>query len=166
MNRRMRNRTSGGVGGRRGKPRLLPDHSSPPHGLRSISRLVRLFLPEQTPMNRGAISCNVFFRWLSRRSSCWLRQPPPRCSANPSPVPAKRSILLRQPAPAVHGGQAEFDRFDRELLGAPTHGGRARAKARGVKMGRKPKLTPHRICEAIKHRDTKGRQDQSLRQAA
>src|ERR1017187_3192524 len=25
MNRRMRNRTSGGVGGRRGKPRLLPD---------------------------------------------------------------------------------------------------------------------------------------------
>jgi hypothetical protein len=25
MNRRMRNRKSGGVGGRRGKPRLLPD---------------------------------------------------------------------------------------------------------------------------------------------
>ena len=25
MNRRMRNRTSGGVGGRRGQPRLLPD---------------------------------------------------------------------------------------------------------------------------------------------
>ena len=28
MNRRMRNRTYGGVGGRRGQPLLLPDHNS------------------------------------------------------------------------------------------------------------------------------------------
>ena len=31
--------------------------------------------------------------------------------------------------------------------------GRARAKARAVKMGRKPKLTPHQQREAIKRRD-------------
>src|ERR1700691_1606955 len=34
MNRRMRNRTSGGVGGRRGKPRLLPDPKSQPRPAR------------------------------------------------------------------------------------------------------------------------------------
>jgi DNA invertase Pin-like site-specific DNA recombinase len=34
--------------------------------------------------------------------------------------------------------------------------GRERAKARGVKMGRKPKLTQHQQREAIKRRDTKG----------
>jgi DNA invertase Pin-like site-specific DNA recombinase len=31
--------------------------------------------------------------------------------------------------------------------------GRERAKAKGVKMGRKPKLTPHQKREAIKRRD-------------
>jgi DNA invertase Pin-like site-specific DNA recombinase len=31
--------------------------------------------------------------------------------------------------------------------------GRERAKARGVKMGRKPKLTPHQQAEAIKRRE-------------
>ena len=40
----------------------------------------------------------------------------------------------------VLGGLAEFER---ELIRARTGEGRARAKARGVKMGRKPKLTPH-----------------------
>ena len=40
----------------------------------------------------------------------------------------------------VLGGLAEFER---ELIRARTSEGRARAKARGVKMGRKPKLTPH-----------------------
>jgi DNA invertase Pin-like site-specific DNA recombinase len=34
--------------------------------------------------------------------------------------------------------------------------GRERAKARGVKMGRKPKLTPHQKREAIKRRDKDG----------
>ena len=34
------------------------------------------------------------------------------------------------------------------------HERRERAKARSVKMGRKPKLTPHQIREAIKRRDT------------
>ena len=50
----------------------------------------------------------------------------------------------------VLGGLAEFER---ELIRARTGEGRERAKARGVRMGRKPKLTSHQICEAIKRRD-------------
>ena len=46
----------------------------------------------------------------------------------------------------VLGGLAEFER---ELIRARTGEGRARAKARGVKLGRKPKLTPHQQREAI-----------------
>ena len=48
------------------------------------------------------------------------------------------------------GGLAEFER---ELIAARTGEGRERAKARGVKMGRKPKLAPHQQAEAIKRRD-------------
>src|SRR5215207_3966521 len=40
----------------------------------------------------------------------------------------------------VLGGLAEFER---ELIRARTGEGRERAKARGVRLGRKPKLTPH-----------------------
>jgi len=50
----------------------------------------------------------------------------------------------------VLGGLAEFER---ELIAARTGEGRERAKERGVKMGRKPKLTPHQQREAIKRRD-------------
>ena len=50
----------------------------------------------------------------------------------------------------VIGGLAEFER---ELIRARTSEGRARAVARGVKMGRKPKLTAHQQREAIKRRD-------------
>ncbi|MBV8936832.1 MAG: Hin recombinase, partial [Alphaproteobacteria bacterium] len=39
---------------------------------------------------------------------------------------------------------------------ARTGEGRQRAKARGVKMGRKPKLTAHQKCEAIRRRDIDG----------
>jgi DNA invertase Pin-like site-specific DNA recombinase len=48
------------------------------------------------------------------------------------------------------GGIAEFER---DLIRARTSEGRERAKARGVKMGRKPKLTPHQRQEAIARRD-------------
>jgi DNA invertase Pin-like site-specific DNA recombinase len=51
----------------------------------------------------------------------------------------------------VLGGLAEFER---ELIRARTGEGRARAKARGVKLGRKPKLTAHQKREAIKRRET------------
>jgi DNA invertase Pin-like site-specific DNA recombinase len=57
----------------------------------------------------------------------------------------------------VLGGLAEFER---ELIRARTGEGRARtgegrerAKANGVKMGRKPKMTDHQKREAIKRRD-------------
>jgi DNA invertase Pin-like site-specific DNA recombinase len=49
----------------------------------------------------------------------------------------------------VLGGLAEFER---SLILARTGEGRTRAKARGIKFGRKPKLTPHQIAEAIKRR--------------
>jgi DNA invertase Pin-like site-specific DNA recombinase len=48
------------------------------------------------------------------------------------------------------GGLAEFER---DLIRSRTTEGRARAKARGVKMGRPPKLTPHQKKEATKRRD-------------
>jgi len=50
----------------------------------------------------------------------------------------------------VLGGLAEFER---DLIRARTSEGRARAVARGVTMGRPPKLTPHQKREAIKRRD-------------
>ncbi len=50
----------------------------------------------------------------------------------------------------VLGGLAEFER---ELIRARTGEGRERAKARGVKMGRRPKLTDHQKREALKRRD-------------
>ena len=51
----------------------------------------------------------------------------------------------------VLGGLAEFER---DLIRARTGEGRERAKARGMKMGRKPKLTPHQQREALKRRDS------------
>jgi DNA invertase Pin-like site-specific DNA recombinase len=50
----------------------------------------------------------------------------------------------------VLGGLAEFER---DLIRARTSEGRERAKARGVKLGRKPKLTEHQKREAIRRRD-------------
>ena len=50
----------------------------------------------------------------------------------------------------VLGGLAEFER---ELIRARTGEGRARAVARGVKMGRKPKLTQHQQREALRRRE-------------
>ena len=50
----------------------------------------------------------------------------------------------------VLGGLAEFER---ELIRARTGEGRARAVANGVKLGRKPKLTPHQVKEALRRRE-------------
>ena len=60
----------------------------------------------------------------------------------------------------VLGGLAEFER---ELIRARAREGRRRAVARGVKMGRKPKLTPHQMKEAIRRRD---RGEEALREIA
>src|SRR6516164_3506318 len=51
----------------------------------------------------------------------------------------------------VLGGLAEFER---DLIRKRTSEGRERAKARGVKLGRRPKLTPHQRQEAIQRRDS------------
>ena len=50
----------------------------------------------------------------------------------------------------VLAGLAEFER---ELIRTRTGEGRERAKARGVRMGRKPKLTPHQRKEALSRRE-------------
>jgi DNA invertase Pin-like site-specific DNA recombinase len=50
----------------------------------------------------------------------------------------------------VLGGLAEFER---ELIRIRTGEGRKLAKARGVKMGRKPKLTDHQKREALQRRE-------------
>jgi len=54
----------------------------------------------------------------------------------------------------VFGGLAEFER---DLIRARTGEGRARAVARGQRMGRPPKLTPHQKREAIERRDQDGK---------
>lgn len=51
----------------------------------------------------------------------------------------------------VLGGLAEFER---DLIRARTAEGRERAKARGVRLGRKPKLTAHQHREAINRRES------------
>lgn len=50
----------------------------------------------------------------------------------------------------VLAGLAEFER---ELIRSRTSEGRERAQARGVRMGRKPKLTRHQRCEALHRRE-------------
>jgi DNA invertase Pin-like site-specific DNA recombinase len=61
-------------------------------------------------------------------------------------TPAGRLMLT------VLGGLAEFER---ELIKARTSEGRARAIRAGVRMGRKPKLTPHQIAE-VRSRKAEG----------
>jgi DNA invertase Pin-like site-specific DNA recombinase len=50
----------------------------------------------------------------------------------------------------VLGGLAEFER---ELIKARTSEGRTRAKARGVRLGRRPKLTPYQQRESLRRRE-------------
>jgi DNA invertase Pin-like site-specific DNA recombinase len=57
----------------------------------------------------------------------------------------------------VLAGLAEFER---ELIRARTSEGRERAKARGVKLGRKFKLTPHQRKEALARRE-RGKESQT-----
>jgi DNA invertase Pin-like site-specific DNA recombinase len=50
----------------------------------------------------------------------------------------------------ILGGLAEFER---SLILSRTGEGRKRAMARGVRFGRKPKLTAHQVAEAIRRRE-------------
>jgi DNA invertase Pin-like site-specific DNA recombinase len=47
-------------------------------------------------------------------------------------------------------------KLERRRIKERTERGRADAKAKGVIFGRKPKLTPHQMREAIKRRDVDG----------
>jgi DNA invertase Pin-like site-specific DNA recombinase len=55
-----------------------------------------------------------------------------------------------RPMLTVLAGLAEFER---DLIRSRTSEGRTRAIARGVKMGRKPKLTTHQKLEALRRRE-------------
>ena len=63
---------------------------------------------------------------------------------------------------AIFGIAAKLER--RRIIDR-TARGRADAKAKGVKFGRKPKLTPHQKAEAIKRRDKDGETLRSIRAA-
>jgi DNA invertase Pin-like site-specific DNA recombinase len=68
------------------------------------------------------------------------------------PMPAARESVSpdshpRASSPPTRGGLAEFERRAR------TSEGRERARARGVRMGRPPKLTPHQRREALRRRN-------------
>ncbi len=53
-------------------------------------------------------------------------------------------------------------KLERRRIKERTARGRADAKAKGVKFGRKPKLTPHQVREAIKRRDVDGETQRSI----
>jgi helix-turn-helix resolvase-like protein len=53
----------------------------------------------------------------------------------------------------VNHRQRRAAEFERSLILARTGEGRTRAMARGVRFGRKPKLTPYQVSEAIRRRD-------------
>jgi DNA invertase Pin-like site-specific DNA recombinase len=56
----------------------------------------------------------------------------------------------------AHGRLMLTAEFERELIRARTGEGRGRAQQRGVRFGRKPKLTDHQKREAIRRRDVDG----------
>jgi|SRR5215472_3972244 len=68
----------------------------------------------------------------------------PACHSRRSRPSADQALLT------VLGGLAEFER---ELIRARTDEGRKRAQARGVRFGRKPKLSAFQIAEAMQRRE-------------
>jgi IS30 family transposase len=77
--------------------------------------------------------------------------PPSEPSCDKTPATTLR-IITRSASSALCEAPHKAE-FERDLIRARTGEGRERAKARGVKMGRKPKLTPHQQAEAIKRRE-------------
>jgi len=60
-----------------------------------------------------------------------------------------RALNVEMPDWMSLGHQGMRPEFERELIRARTGDGRKRAKARGVRFGRPPKLTPHQGQEAL-----------------
>jgi DNA invertase Pin-like site-specific DNA recombinase len=112
----------------RARLRQLLDDLSPGDVL-TVTRLDRLARSTRDLLNilAAVASKNACFRSLS---DAWA-----------DTTTAHGRLML-----TVLGGLAEFER---ELIRSRTAEGRARAKARGIKLGRKPKLTLHQQREAI-----------------
>jgi hypothetical protein len=99
--------------------------------------------------------------WLKEAGLCEAlterrRTPIQMKSATYAAVRSGQGVLLRITADTASSavcGAPHTAEFERDLIRTRTGEGRARAVARGVKMGRKPKMTPHQMKEAIKRRD-------------
>ena len=77
--------------------------------------------------------------------------PPSEPSCDKTPATTLR-IITRSASSALCEAPHKAE-FERDLIRARTGEGRARAVARGQRMGRPPKLTPHQKREAIERRD-------------
>src|ERR1700693_3603633 len=80
---------------------------------------------------------------------------------NPVSPEASKSWFLRKICTSSTGSKSTshnhcaevLAEFERSLILSRTDEGRTREMARGLRFGRKPKLTPHQIAEAKARRD-------------
>ena len=93
-----------------------------------------------TKLDRLARSTRDLLNTLARSRS-WRRASSRWAILGPTPLRHMGRLML-----TVLGGLAEFERH---LILSRTEEGRVRAKARGVRFGRKPKLTKHQQAEAL-----------------
>jgi DNA invertase Pin-like site-specific DNA recombinase len=104
--------------------------------------------------------------WLSSRQLTASRAIRPTFSTSPATCSAPGAGIrsLAEPFLDTTSDFAEIvfailgvaARLEHRRIKERTARGRADAKAKGVKFGRKPKLTPHQQREAIKRRDVDG----------
>jgi hypothetical protein len=80
--------------------------------------------------------------------------PPSEPSCDKTPATTLR-IITRSASSALCEAPHKAE-FERDLIRARTGEGRERTKARGITLGRKPKLTEHQKREAIHRRDVDG----------
>src|ERR1700735_2494415 len=105
--------------------------------IKNIFRSTCYFAFTQDRLGRAAIALLTLVKQIADRGCLFKSLADPRADTT---TPAGRLMLT------VLGGLAEFER---ELIKARTTEGRARAKTRGVHMGRPPKLTVHQKREAL-----------------
>jgi hypothetical protein len=95
--------------------------------------------------------------WRDPPATCWTHASSDHGQQGRFPLAWRRMVDTTtahgQLMLTVLGGLADLER---EPIRTRTGEGRARAVARGQKMGRPPKLTPHQRREAIKRRDRGG----------
>src|SRR5262249_3763208 len=99
--------------------------------------------------------CGMVISPLSRGSTGLLARPVISSTfSQPLPIAAQAFAPWAMPGqtPALHMASALAE-FERDLIRTRTGEGRARAVARGVRLGRKPKLTAHQQQEALRRRE-------------